>query len=110
MLSVLITQSEFDKFFNIVLSTIPEPESNLNRILNLWLYFAVIGRLPFRGCLDQDLAGMFNEVICIGGRKPLQLEFQMVTSYGLEIEHLEKLSRQYGECSIPFGLSENLPS
>ena len=44
---------------------------------NLWFEFEIVGLRPFRGCLDQDWVGMFNEVIRISGGKPLELELLM---------------------------------
>ena len=71
-------------YINTVLGTIPE----FNRVANLWFDFTIFGdRRPFRGCLDQDWVGMFNEVIRISRGKPLELELQMVVSDGLEAEH-----------------------
>ena len=75
---------------SIVLSTIPES----NKITNLWFDFSMVGRRgrrPFLGCLNQDWVGMFNEVIRIGGGKPLELELQMTASMGfLEDDHPEQ--------------------
>jgi len=69
---------------NVVLGTIPES----NKVTNLWFDFKIVGRRPFRGCLDQDWAGIFNEIIRIADGKPLELELQMVVSMGsLETEH-----------------------
>ena len=69
---------------NIVLGTIPKS----NIITNLWFDFDIVGRRPFHGCLNQDWVGMFNEVIRIGGGKPLELELQMaVSARFLETEH-----------------------
>ena len=45
---------------------------------NLWFVFLADCSPPFDECLDQDWVGMFNEIIRIGGEKPLEL--------GLEIE------------------------
>ena len=67
---------------NVVLGTIPES----NRVTNLWFDFQIVGQRgqhPFLECLNQDWVGMFNEVIRIGGGKPLELELQMAASVGL---------------------------
>ena len=75
---------------NIVLGTIPES----NRVTNLWFDISMLGRRgqrPFLGCLNQDWDGMFNEIIRIGGGKPLELELQMSASMGfLEPDHPEQ--------------------
>jgi hypothetical protein len=69
---------------NTALGTIPES----NKVTNLWFDFKIIDRRPFRSCLDQDWAGLFNEIIRIANGKPLELELQMVVSMGsLETEH-----------------------
>ena len=69
---------------NIVLDTIPKS----NKVTNLWFYFEIVGRRPFRGCLDQDWVGIFNQIIRISEGKPLELELQMIVSTGnLESEH-----------------------
>ena len=54
---------------NTVLATIPV----CNRITNLWFDI----RTFYDECLDQDWVGMFNEIIRIGGEKPLELELKM---------------------------------
>ena len=65
-------------------STIP----GSNRLTNLSFEIELVGRCPFHGCLDQDWAGLFNEIIRIGGGRPLELELQMtVTAGDFEIEH-----------------------
>jgi hypothetical protein len=61
---------------NIVLGTIPES----NKFTNLAFNFTILGRKPFRKCLDQDWDGMYNEVIRISDRKPLEVEIQMSLS------------------------------
>jgi hypothetical protein len=58
---------------SIVLGTIPES----NRLTNLAFNFSIAGQRPFRGCLDQDWDGMYNEVIRISDGKPLEVELQM---------------------------------
>jgi hypothetical protein len=69
---------------NNVLCTIPES----NRVTNLSFAIEIVGRHPFHGCLDQDWVGLFNEVIRIGGGKPLELELQMkVTAGDFQTEH-----------------------
>jgi hypothetical protein len=69
---------------NIVLGTIPDS----NKVTNLRFDFQIVGRRPFRGCLDEDWVGMFNEVIRISDGKPLEFELQTVISTGnLEVEH-----------------------
>ena len=73
---------------NVALGTIPDS----NRVTNLWFDFSMIGRRgsqhPFLGCLNQDWVGLFNEVIRIGGGKPLELELQLSASMGfLEDDH-----------------------
>ena len=72
---------------NIVLGTIPRS----NRLTNLSFEIEIVGRCPFHGCLDQDWAGLFNEVIRIGGGRPLELELQMTVTVGdFETEHPEQ--------------------
>ena len=61
---------------NIILRTIPES----NRITNLWFDFLIIGRPPFDKSLNQDWIGMFNEIIRIGGGKPLELEIMLLVT------------------------------
>jgi hypothetical protein len=69
---------------NIVLGTIPES----NRITNLWFDFLTIDRLSFDEFLNDDWVGMFNEIIRIGGVKPLELELKSeVCSNTLPDEH-----------------------
>ena len=70
---------------NIVLGTIPKS----NKLTNLWFHFVIFGQRPFRGCLDQDWVGIFNEIIRIGAGKPLELEFGMSVSTDdvFETEH-----------------------
>ena len=58
---------------NTVLATIPVR----NRMTNLWFDFLTDCSPPFDECLDQDWVGMFNEIIRIGGEKPLELEIKM---------------------------------
>ena len=81
---------------NIVLGTIPDS----NIFTNLWFEFTIFGRHPFPGCLDQDWGGMFNEVIRISGGKPLEMEFMMAISDGLEIHHS-------GEVELYNGIMDN---
>ena len=69
---------------NIVLGTIPVP----NKITNLWFDFDIFGRKPFRGCLDQDWVGIFNEVIRISDGKALELELKMAVSTGDFLENV----------------------
>jgi hypothetical protein len=73
---------------NIVLGTITES----NRVTNLRFFFKIVlDRRPFRGCLDQAWVGMFNEVIRIGGGKPLELELGMaVSTEFFDTEHPEE--------------------
>ena len=66
---------------NLVLGTIPES----NRVTNLWFDFEMMGRRPFRECVDQDWVGLFNEIIRISGGKRLELELKM----GVSREDLE---------------------
>ncbi|KIM34743.1 hypothetical protein M413DRAFT_80113 [Hebeloma cylindrosporum] len=61
---------------NTVLGTIPKA----NKITNLSFKFNIIGRRPFRECLEQDWVGMFDEIIRISGGKPLELELAMAVS------------------------------
>ena len=72
---------------NVALGTIPDS----NRVTNLWFDFSMIGRRgsqhPFLGCLNQDWVGLFNEVIRIGGGKPLELELQLSASMGFLDDH-----------------------
>ena len=72
---------------NVALGTIPDS----NRVTNLWFDFSMIGRRgsqhPFFGCLNQDWVGLFNEVIRIGGGKPLELELQLSASMGFLDDH-----------------------
>ena len=69
---------------NIVLGTIPKS----NRVTNLLFWFNIVGRRPFHGSLDQDWVGTFNEVIRIGGEKPLEFDLQMgVSREDFKIEH-----------------------
>ena len=84
---------------NTVLGTILES----NRVTNLWFDFDIVGRNPFRGCLDQDWVGMFNEVIRIGGEKPLELDFQI----GVSTEDSET---DAGEDELYMGIMEKAGS
>ena len=69
---------------NIVLGTIQK----FNKVTNLWFDFEIVGRRPFRGCLNQDWDGIFNEIIRISDRKPLELELKMAVDMGdLESAH-----------------------
>jgi len=69
---------------NVVLGTIPES----NKVTNLGFDFKIDGQRPFRVCLDQDWAGMFNEVIRISDGSPLELELNTVISRGnLDVEY-----------------------
>ena len=70
---------------NIILGTIPVS----NKITNLWFDFDIFGRKPFRGCLDQDWVGIFNEIIRISDGKHLELELKMGVDMWdiLETEH-----------------------
>ena len=51
--------------------------------------FDIFGRKPFRGCLDQDWVGIFNEIIRISDGKHLELELKMGVDMWdiLETEH-----------------------
>ena len=69
---------------SIVLGTIPES----NRVTNLGFDIKIVGRRPFRGCLDQNWAGLFNQVIRISDGKPLEMELHIaISTGGLEVEH-----------------------
>jgi hypothetical protein len=72
----------------LILGTIP----GSNEVTNLWFDFMILGWGPFPRFLEQDWVRMFNEVIRIAGRKPLELELQTVVSTGglLQIEHPER--------------------
>ena len=70
---------------SMVLGTIPKS----NDVTNLCFDFKIVGWYPFRGCLDQDWVGMFNEVIRIADGKPLELELQMVVYNGEPHSHVE---------------------
>jgi hypothetical protein len=59
---------------NIILGTIPE----FNKMTNLRFDFFIMG-LP--ECLNQNWVGMFNEIIRIGGGKPLELELMLTVSF-----------------------------
>ena len=61
---------------NTVLATIPV----CNRMTNLCFHFLTDCSPPFYECLDQDWVGMFNEIIRIGGEKPLELGLVMEVS------------------------------
>ena len=69
---------------SLVLSTIPVS----NNVTNLWFDFEILGKKPFRGCLDQDWVGIFNEIIRISDGKPLELELQMAVSTGDFLESI----------------------
>jgi hypothetical protein len=79
-----VPRSEVLHDINIVLGTIPES----NNLTNLAFDFSIAGQRPFRGCLDQDWDGMYNEVIRISDGKPLEVELHMtVSSKNFEIDH-----------------------
>ena len=84
---------------NMVLGTIPDS----NIFTNLWFDFIILGGHPFPGCLDQDWTGMFNEVIRISGGKPLEMEFMMTITDGLESYHS-------GEVELYNGIMDNAAS
>jgi len=61
---------------NIVLSTLHAS----NKITNLSFDFIMLGEHPFGGCLDEDWAGLCNEVVRLSAGKPLELELQTTVS------------------------------
>ena len=69
---------------NTVLATIPL----CNRMTNLWFDFLTACSLPSDECLDQNWVGMFNEIIRIGGEKPLELELEMEVSPSTRADEL----------------------
>jgi hypothetical protein len=74
---------------NIVLGTIPAS----NTVTNLSFDITILGKHPFRGCLDGDWVGICDEVIRISSGKPLELDLTMVVDTG-------KLDRGYGENNL----------
>ena len=85
---------------NMVLGTILDS----NGVTNLWFDFMIFGWHLFPGCLDQDWVGMFNEVIRIGGGKPLELELQMRVETGYsDIEY-------HGQDELYMGIMEKAAS
>jgi len=63
---------------NIVLGRIPAS----NTVTNLFFDFTLSGKRPFRGCLDEDWAGLCNQIIRISAEKPLELDLQTGAANG----------------------------
>ena len=59
---------------DFVLSTIPIA----NQVTELSLDFTICGEHPFDGCLEEDWAGMCDEVVRISAGKALQLDLEML--------------------------------
>lgn len=59
---------------NVVLSTIPAS----NRVTNLFFDIKINGRYPFHACLDQDWAGLWDQIVRISNEKPLEVDLQTV--------------------------------
>jgi hypothetical protein len=57
----------------IVLSTI----ATSNQVTTLSLQLTITGKRPFRACIEQDWAGLCNEIIRISAGKPLKLNLSM---------------------------------
>ena len=60
----------------LVLSTIP----NANQITKLSLDFIIYCEHPFVECLEEDWAGMCDEVVRVSAGKPLELDLEMSIS------------------------------
>jgi hypothetical protein len=55
---------------NTVLGTIPAS----NQMTNLLFDFIIFGKRPFRGCLNEDWAGLCDQIIRISAEKPIELD------------------------------------
>ncbi|KDR81090.1 hypothetical protein GALMADRAFT_222652 [Galerina marginata CBS 339.88] len=61
-----------------VMSKIP----TANNVTNLSFDFTVHSKYTFRGCLDEDWAGMCDEVIRISAGKPVELDVMIAVEWG----------------------------
>jgi hypothetical protein len=76
---------------NTVLGTIPAS----NQITNFRFQFTISGKLPFRGCLNEDWPGLCGQIIRISAEKPLELDL-MTTADNRSIDSPSGSNDLYG--------------
>ena len=90
-----VKESTVLRDINFVLSTIPAS----NKVTNLSFGFTISGKHPFRGCLEEDWDGMWDQVVRISAGKLLGLGLEMsvqmqMSNLQLEYPGEDKLYRR----------------